>query len=107
MAGTRVTSDLRSGAPGGTEEDPAANRIKWLQAGGKTVVRVYATALAAQSAERVPNVQMLLYAVGRNGRLLGPLVSETGPLDVPLGPPFTTRGMRARPESARCSRNSR
>lgn len=78
------------------EQDPSANRIGVLQAGGKTIVRVYASAFSSPSGTSVPNVQMLLYAVRTFGgiRLLGPLLSETGPLSVPLGPPFTTRGMR-------------
>jgi hypothetical protein len=75
------------------KEDPPP--ATFLQKGGKTVVRVYAAAMTAPSAGEVRNVQMLLYGF-RNGRLLapGPLLSETGPLDVPLGPPFTTHAQR-------------
>lgn len=77
------------------KQDPRVNRIKWLQRYGTTVVRVYASALLAPNGASVPNVQMKLYGF-RDGHPLpgSPLVSQTGPLTVPLGPPFTTHAMR-------------
>jgi Concanavalin A-like lectin/glucanases superfamily len=77
------------------EQDPADFRPRWLQMGGKTVVRVYATAAVAPFGVKVPNVQMRLYGFSNGQALPGsPLLSETGPLDIPLGPPFTTHAMR-------------
>jgi len=77
------------------KQDPRVNRIKWLQRYGTTVVRVYASALLAPNGASVPNVQMKLYGFRDGHELPGsPLVSQTGPLTVPLGPPFTTHAMR-------------
>ncbi len=77
------------------EQDPSQNKISWLQQFGTTVVRVYASALIAPNDTDVPNVQMKLYGF-RNGHDLpgSPLLSQTGPLDVKVGPPFTTHAMR-------------
>jgi PKD domain len=77
------------------EENPRENRISWLQKGGKTVVRVYASAQLAPFGDSVSNVQMKLYGVRDGHDLPGsPLLSESGPQDVPVGPPFTTHAMR-------------
>jgi virginiamycin B lyase len=91
----RGPRDVRTYLLNNDKQDPRTHRITWLQRFGTTVVRVYASALIAPNGTNVPNVQMKLYGF-RDGHLLpgSPLVSQTGPLDVPLGPPFTTHAMR-------------
>ncbi|MGI8512647.1 MAG: hypothetical protein ACR2NH_08450 [Solirubrobacteraceae bacterium] len=85
---------LRFRALNNDKQDPRDNRITWMQRDGKTIVRVYASAVVAPPGDRVPDVQMMLYGT-RGGELPGsPLLSETGPLSVPLGPPYTTHAMR-------------
>ncbi|HUO74393.1 MAG TPA: hypothetical protein VMU39_26710 [Solirubrobacteraceae bacterium] len=77
------------------KQDPRTNRITWLQRFGTTVARVYASALIAPNGTDVPNVQMKLFGFRDGHELSGsPLLSQTGPLNVPLGPPFTTHAMR-------------
>jgi streptogramin lyase len=77
------------------EQDPGAHKISWLQQFGTTVVRVYASSLLAPNNTDVPNVQMKLYGFRDGHELPGsPLLSQTGPLDVKVGPPFTTHAMR-------------
>ena len=76
-------------------QDPRTHRISWLQRYGTTVVRVYASSIVAPNGSSVPDVQMKLYGF-RDGHPLpgSPLLSQTGPLTVPVGPPFTTHAMR-------------
>ncbi|MGA9857467.1 MAG: hypothetical protein WBQ18_06360 [Solirubrobacteraceae bacterium] len=77
------------------QQDPNAHKASWLQQFGTTVARVYASALLAPNGTDVPNVQMKLYGFRDGHELPGsPLLSQTGPLDVKLGPPFTTHAMR-------------
>ncbi len=77
------------------QQNPRDNRITWMQKGGKTIVRVYASAIQAPNGKSVSNVQMKLYGVNGGQDLPGsPLLSQTGPLTVPTGPPFTTHAMR-------------
>ena len=83
------------------QENPRDHQVTWLQKGGKTIVRVYASSLIAPNGSSVRNVQMKLYGVGLGGGPSGsgnlpgsPLISQTGPLTVPVGPPFTTHAMR-------------
>jgi concanavalin A-like lectin/glucanase superfamily protein len=95
--GLRTTSTFRQEAVflNNYEESPADNRITWFQRGGKTVVRVYASAVVAPLGDSVTDVQMKLYGSTDGGALPGsPLLAENGPLDVPFGPPFTTHAMR-------------
>jgi len=76
-------------------EDPRENRIRFLRRKTKTIVRVYASAIKAPNGKSVPDVQMKLYGFRRGRELPGsPLLSQTGPLTVPAGPPFTTHAMR-------------
>jgi hypothetical protein len=91
----RGPRDARTYLLNNDKQDPRTHRITWLQRFGTTVVRGYASALIAPNGTNVPNVQMKLYGF-RDGHLLpgSPLVSQTGPLDVPPGPPFTTHAMR-------------
>src|SRR5262249_38837042 len=77
------------------DQDPASNRLTLFREGGKTIVRVYASALQTRVGNYVPDVQMELFGLENGKPLLPfPLLSDSGQMSVPFGPPYTTHGMR-------------